>query len=78
MSVELDFGTFTYQGVSYQLYAYVNDEFPTEIDFIRVTFGHCELFEIRPSKANCKMQKYAVAIAQGRLEEVRWDLVLES
>jgi hypothetical protein len=74
MSIEIECPVFVSDGGRrFHVYAYPCEEFPTQLDFIRVTFGGAEVFNGPPKSASTDFEKQVVAHAQDSIKNLVWE-----
>lgn len=74
MSIEVDCGTIhVLPDRTFQVYALVCGEFPTQIDHILVTYGHAIIFDDKPSLAKTNVVRQAIAHAQETIANLEHD-----
>lgn len=75
MSIEIDPVDLEFEGVLYQVFANICEEFSDQIDFIRIV-RKCDQLEMRPTANTFSEQvllQKALAVAAEQLPDLEWD-----
>ena len=73
MSIETDGVQIQYQQRTYTIFPSVCEEFPDQLDFVRIVFGGLDVCTITPRHATSELEVLAVNRARAAISQLQWD-----